>query len=290
MLANFFKLNTPFTVFETQQELVDRLLNSNDLRDVLFQPDTLGPPNTTKPNNPYTDKTFTNVSFSKTTISGVIFRNCLFVDCLFIGTHFENCQFRGCTFKDCNTYQVRFTDTYVDPSVFEGMLDPVEHSNMGLYLFQQLYNTSKEQNQPGFADTAEFNRNKWTRYDLNHRYHGRKWNREYILNWLANYLFYITAGYGIRSKFLAVWAVFVVVVSVSVNFFMWESLVIIGKNGFVQEREFIDVLYYTATIPAGVGDFTPGSGLGRLMFLGEAFFGLIVFSLFATWLVKRAMR
>ena len=62
------------------------------------------------------------------------------------------------------------------------------------------------------------------------------------------------------------------------------------REGRRCRREFVEVLYYTATIPSGVGDFTPASDIGRLIFLGEAFLGLVIVSLFVTWLVKRALR
>lgn len=214
MLTDFFKLNPPVTVFKDQLKLTRLLRNSNDLRNVLFQPDTLGPPDTTNAIRPFTDKTFTNVSFAKTTITGVTFRDCVFVDCLFIGTRFVNCEFHGCTFKGCNPHKIVFENTYIDPSVFEGMLDPVEHSNIGMHLFQQLYNNSMETHQPEFADTAEFNRSKWNRYVLNHRYSGwKKKDPQYIVGWLTNYLFYILVGYGIRFKFLA--ALMSIVIAVS---------------------------------------------------------------------------
>ena len=291
MLKDFFKLNLPFTVFKEQLELTKPLSNSNDLRNVLFQPDTLRPPDTTNTDSPFAEKTFTNVSFSKTTITGIIFRNCAFVDCLFIGTHFVNCEFHGCTFIGCNPHKAVFTNTYINPSVFEGMLDPVEHWNIGIHLFQQLYDNSTDMHQPEFANTAEFNRSKWNRYVLNHRYpRWKKKNPHYFVGWLTNYLFYILAGYGIRSKFLAAWTSIVVAGSLGVNFLLWDSLSIVGRDGPAGEREFVEVLYYTATIPGGVGDFTPASDMGRLIFLGEAFLGLVIVSLFVTWLVKRALR
>ena len=291
MLTNFFKLNSPFTVFESQLDLTNPLRNSNDLRDVLFQPDTLGPPDTTTADSPFTDKTFTNVSFAKTTITGVVFRGCAFVDCLFIGTRFVDCAFHDCTFKGCNPHKVVFKDTYIDPAVFEGMLDPVEHWNIGIYLFQQLYNNSTETRQREFANTADFNRSKWNRYLLNHRYSGwKKIKPEYIIRWLTNYLFYILAGYGIRSRFLAAWTFLVVAGSIGGNFLLWDCLGVVGRDGVAGEKEFITVLYYTATIPSGLGDFTPTSDVGRSVFLGEAFLGLVVVSLFVTWLVKRALR
>lgn len=291
MLKDFFKLNSPIKVFKDEEELTKSLRNSNDLRNVLFQPDTLGPPDTTNRDSPFTGKTFTNVSFAKTTITGVIFRDCSFIDCLFIGTHFVSCEFHRCTFKGCNPHKVVFKDTYINPSVFEGMLHPVEHSNIGINLFQQLYNNSTQMHQPEFADTAEFNRSKWLRYNLNYQYPGwKKKDPKFISEWLKNYLFYILAGYGIRSKFWVAWGSIVLVISVAVNFFSWDCLRITGRDGLVVEREFIKALYYTVTIPVGVGDLTPASGIGRLIFLGEAFWGLVVLSLFVTWLVKRAMR
>ena len=237
MLANFFKLNCPFTDFEDQLRLTGILANSNDLRDVLFRPDTLVPTDTTIANSPFMGKTFTNVSFSKTEISGVIFRNCTFVDCLFIGTRFVDCEFHDCTFTGCNPHKVVFKNTYVDPRVFEGMLDPVKHSNIGIHLFQQLYENSTEMRQREFANSAEYNRYKWQRYLLNYRYKGwKKKNLQYIMRWLTNYLFYILAGYGIRSKFLAAWASIAVAVSMGVNFLWWDSLSVVGNAGLAEER------------------------------------------------------
>ena len=290
MLENFFRLNSPFVVFDEQEKLINPLLNSNDLRDVLFKPDELKYPFPTTPNNPFIGKTFTNISFSKTTISGVIFRDCEFVDCLFIGTRFVDCEFHNCNFKGCNPHKVTFRNTYINPSAFEGVLDPVEHWNIGMHLFQQLYDNAIDSRQREFANTAEFNRSKWKRYVLDHEYPG--WDRKspkYLWEWSKNFLYYILAGYGIRAKFLAAWAFLVATISVSINFLFWDSLNVVGKNGPVGSRDVIEVLYYTATIPSGLGDFTPTSSLGRLIFLGEAFFGLVIISLFATWIVKRAL-
>ena len=170
------------------------------------------------------------------------------------------------------------------------MLDSDKYSNIGLDLFQQLYNNSREQNQREFTNTAEFNRNKWNRYVLNYRYNGAKKTPQYILEWLSNYLFYLLAGYGIRFKFIAIWAFVIAGGSVGFNFFCWDLLSVVEKDVTAAKREFVDVLYYTATIPAGVGDFTPTSEVGKLIFLGEVFVGLAVFTLFATWLVKRTLR
>lgn len=266
--------------------------NSNDLRNVLFRPDKLLPADPRYAVLRFTNKSFNNVSFAKTTISRVIFTNCKFEDCLFIGTTFIDCEFHECTFKGCNSHKVAFENTYIDPSVFEDMLDPVDHWNIGIHLFQELYDNSIKMNQREFADAAEFNRSKWRRYLLNHRYAGWKerTSLKYIKGWLTNYLFYIFAGYGIRFRFLAFWMSIAIAVSVGVNLFFLDSLNIVGRDGPVVEKQVVDVLYYTATIPTGIGEFASASDFGRWVFLIEAFVGFIIASLFVTWLVKRALR
>ena len=291
MLKDFFKLNCPYIEFQSQEELTEPLLTSNDLRDVLYRPGRLDPPETTRPNNPFRNKTFTNVIFRDTTISGVEFRDCKFVDCLFIGTQFKNCQFHGCSFEGCNPHKAIFEDTYIDPAVFEGMLDPYEHWNIGIHLFQELYDNATKMHHREFSRTADFNRSKWNRYVLNHRYPGwEKTKPKYILEWSANFLYYIFAGYGIRSKFLFAWTSFLLVGAVLINFILWDSLGVVGRDGFATQREFTEVLYYTATIPTGLGDFTPTSDLGRIIFLFETLLSLGTISFFVNWLVKQASR
>ena len=173
---DFFRLEGDYDTLNSEEELTNHLRRSTDLRNVLFFPETLAP-HTRNEDNPFVGKTFTNVSFSHTRISGVIFRNCKFVKCLFIGTRFVDCEFHSCSFEGCNPYRVEFKNTYIDPRVFEGMLDPVKYSNIGMYLFQNLYENSTERNQLEFVRSAEFNRYKWSRYVLNYRYAERsKWD------------------------------------------------------------------------------------------------------------------
>ena len=296
MLANFFRLNGEPKDCCTLEEFIILLSNSTGLRDIVFRPPSLSLEGPGVPSGLFDKQTFSNVSFSWTTISGVVFRDCAFTDCLFNGTRFVDCEFHGCTFEGCNPNKVTFDNTYINPSVFERMLDPVEHWNIGVHLFQQLYKNSMNMHQREFSNSAEFNLQKWNRYVLNNRYSkkvnpdGKNKDIRYFTEWLVNYSFYIFAGYGIRTKFLVVWAFVVVAGSVGANFCWWDSLGVVGKNGSAVERRFIDVLYYTLTIPAGIGDLIPASDWGKLVFTIEVLLGLIVVSLFATWLVKRAIR
>ena len=290
MLTSFFKLNGKPRELLKQEDLISHLEISNDVRNVLYIPDTLSV-RTSNASNPFVKKSFNNVSFSQTTVTGAIFRECKFEDCLFVGTSFVNCEFHKCSFKGCNPHRVTFENTYIDPSVFEGMLDPVKYSNIGMRLFQHLYDNSMDMRQREFANSAEFNRSKWKRYVLNHEYRG--WNKmkpRYWVEWIANYSFYAIAGYGIRARFIFAWAFVVMFMSLGINYCYWQSFNVLGKNGAVSEREFITVLYYTATIPYGVGELTPASSIGRIFFLGEAILGFVILSVFVTWLVKRALR
>ena len=292
MLKNFFTLNTSFTRMESQHELTSVLRIASGLDSVLFQPDTLTIEHLLPDQRSlFTGKIFNNVSFAKTRICGITFRNCTFTDCLFIGTQFINCEFHDCNFIGCNPFKVEFNNTYINPAVFEGMLDPVEHWNIGISLFQELYKNAMNMHQRDFARTAEFNENKWRRYLLTHRNPGwKKAEPQFILKWLINVLFYVFAGYGIRAKFLLFWAVVFATGSVSTNFLLWDSLKVVGRDGVVPERNLIGVLYYTATTFARFGDFVPGSDLGKLVFVVETFLGIVLVSLFVAWLIRQALR
>ena len=286
MLADFFKLNAPFTVIEDHDKLTSVLRISSGLDSVLFRPDNLATEHLNNQRNLFTNKTFNNVSFAKTRICGITFR-----DCLFIGTQFINCEFHDCNFKGCNPFKIEFTNTYIDPAVFEGMLDSVDHWNIGISLFQQLYKNAMDMHQRDFARTAEFNENKWRRYLLTHRNPGwMKARPQFIVRWLINVLFYIFAGYGIRARFLLLWAIVLASGSVSTNFFLWDNLGVVGRDGVSPARNVIGVLYYTVTTFARFGDLTPGSDVGKLVFVVETFLGIVLLSLFVAWLIRQALR
>ena len=291
MLANFFQLNGNCDKFKDHGQLVSAFRNSNELLNVEFRPKTLTVEHLGKQRTLFTDKTFKNVSFSKTVISGITFRRCTFEDCLFIATQFINCEFHECKFLSCNPHKIEFKDSYIDPSVFQGMLNKKEHSNIGIHLFQQLYKNAKDTGQPKYMRTAEFNMRKWERYVLDYKYPGwRKLGRSCFGEWTTNALAYVFVGYGIRARFWLIWAMVVGLLSVSSNFVWWDCLDVVGPNGQGVDRTFVDVLFYTASTFGGFGNLGPGSIVGRLVFMIEAGFGLIILGLFLRWLLRLALR
>ena len=173
VLDDYFYLNEPYTKYRSVDQLKNVLINSNDLRDVMFLPRTLTLKDLGEDLDLFTDKTFTNVSFSKTDISGVSFTRCTFIDCLFINTKIDDCEFHRCNFDGCNPFRIEINSTYIDPRVFEGMINKSKHANVGIHLFQQLYDNAVKTNQPNFARTAEFNMRQWERHILSYRYSDR---------------------------------------------------------------------------------------------------------------------
>ena len=291
MLETFFALNEPYDTFKASNELTAILRNSNGLKDVKYQPDTLKFADLDVPRRFFEGKTFTNVSFAKTEISGIIFRDCKFIDCLFMGTRFIDCRFHNCTFDGCNPHKIEFANTYIDPGVFEGMLHKVDHSNIGIHLFQQLYKNAMETEQRKFARTAEFNMQKWERYNFDHEFpRWKKFKTIRIVEWLQNVLFWVLAGYGIRPKFLGGWAIVFAVASVGGNYIWWNDLKVAGLGGPVSERTLFEVVYYTATSLGGFSGLSPGSDVGKSFFLVQAVFGFMLVSLFIRWLVRQALR
>ncbi|RYZ66801.1 MAG: hypothetical protein EOP09_12120, partial [Proteobacteria bacterium] len=93
---------------------------------------------------------FWNVSFSKTIVRYIEFKDCNFEQCLFIGTQFDDCRFTDCIFLDNNTHRVEFIDCYIDPASFEFCILNLEHSNIGVHLFQEILRNSRQQSQPEF--------------------------------------------------------------------------------------------------------------------------------------------
>ena len=287
MLTNFFKLNIPFTTYKTESELLRAFENSDHLRDVLYEPDTLAP---ARPRNRFQNKSFHNVSFAKTKISGVEFTNCTFKDCLFIGARFEECEFHGCSFEGCNPYKVTFEKTYIDPKCLEKMLKPREHSNIGVNLFQQLMRNSVDMHQPDFAITSEFNFRKWQRHQLLHKIRTKQVSRwSYPVKWLPDFLFYLFAGYGLRAKFFLAWTIALLILLVGFNSVFWNRFVMMGSDGPVKDSSLVEVLYFSiVTITTlGFGDLMPRSNFGMLAVSAQALLGITWMAILATIIVKK---
>ena len=110
MLRDFFRLNEPFSRFESE-EFSQHLRTSKHICNVYYAPDTLQ-------DRKIKSVTFENVSFSKTQLLRLTFNECIFVDCLFIGTQFNSVEFHDCEFRNCNFFKSVFRNVYAKPQQF----------------------------------------------------------------------------------------------------------------------------------------------------------------------------
>lgn len=293
MLDKFFQLNHSDDMKEVAKagELIEMLQNADHVKDIVLKAESLKKEDLGDRKEIFTKKTFENISFSRTDIIGIRFNECTFKDCLFVGTRFVDCGFRKCSFNGCNPHKIEFNNTYIDPNVFKNTLDTKEHANIGVYLFQQLYKNATEMEQHKFARVAEFNFNKWQRFLLNYKFRKNEISRtQYCFEWLPNWLFHRIAGYGLQFKQFAMSAIIVASVFIAINYVLWNHLGVVGPDHVAQERGIVIVIYYTVTMLGRFGDLAPGSGIGRILFLFETFFGLVFVALFLTWLGKQVWK
>ena len=103
-------------------------------------------------------------------------------------------------------------------------------------------------------------------------------------------MFYLFAGYGLKVQFFMAWSLFFIVISIGINYYLWDCLRIVGQDQIEQKRNMITVLYYTGGAMGRFGDLVPSSDLGKSLFLIETFLGLFIVALFLTWLGKRVWK
>ncbi len=290
MLSNFFSLNPGFKVIKAENELLDLLRHADAIRDILYEPELLAPP---RPKNKLKGKKFTNVSFTKTELRGIVFTRCSFTDCLFIGTKFVSCEFHDCRFEHCNPYKASFLDTYINPEVFVGTLDPKKHSNIGVWLFQQLMENSVKRQEPEHAQSAQYFFRKWLRFQHTYEYsHGEMGFWPYVRKWLPSFLYDHCAGYGIRmAPFFRLTIVWLLVVTAT-NRFCWKQFGMSISDSPDGTKAWIMSFYYTVVTMTtlGYGDITPQSNAGMLAASLEALLGLIWLSLLASIVIKKVWR
>ena len=263
---------------------------SDAVRDIEYRHCKFSP---ARPNNRIKKKKFTNISFSKTKIANIEFNKCEFIDCLFIGTSFVDCEFHECIFNGCNPHKISFRDTYIDPACFAGMLSPEKHSNIGIWLFQQLLRNSAECRQPAFAQTAQYYFYKWKRYQLGYDYRKNELTRfQYYRRVLPSLLYDHLAGYGIRLLPLARLTSGMLFICTLFNHLAWSMFGMHSSTLDPGTPSIARSIYYTViTITTlGYGDLTPTSDFGLYAASVESLFGVLWLGLIANTIIKRVAK
>lgn len=287
MLADFFALDTPFEKFDEQQ-LASHLKISNDLRCVLYQPEAW-PENIRRVKS----SNFTNVSLSKTNFSEVTFTDCKFEDCLFVGSQFRKVEFHRCWFVNCNFYKTIFEECYIDPGTIRFDKKYREtHSNIGVHVFQQLYENSSKSRQNEFEMKADIRFHKWKRWQsIYDRKKGRISNFQWFRGWVVNFIYEWLTGFGYKPmRFIIATIVFLFILSLFNMMVLREGLMVEGHP--MAEMTLMDSISYTFSTLTGrrFVTFLPYSLPAKILGISEALVGIGWLGLFTSLLVKRFLK
>ena len=289
MLKDFFKLNGSPGRIETN-EFLSHLERSDHLKNVIYFPEELF---IDRPKNKLKNKVFENVSFSKTIVKNINFINCRFEDCLFIGTEFIACEFHGCVFKCCNPYQAQFKQTYLNPIHFAKTLNPKEHSNIGIILFQKLMANFIELKQHQLSKLSEYYFRKWKRYQLCYDYRNNKISEsEFLKKWIPDKFYDLFAGYGLRAAPFIGWTLIIFVLVIFVNHLLWNNFGMQGDLNGIDKPNLITTFYYTVITLStlGYGDITPSTYLGMAFAGIESILGIIWLAILASVIIRKIVR
>jgi hypothetical protein len=287
MLSDFFKLDEPFVVFD-EIKLADHFKTSHDLRSVLYQPDEwLNQQKRVK------SFSFTNVSFSKTKFSGVTFTECRFEDCLFIGSTFSNVEFHRCKFINCNLFKTTFDNCYIDPVIiyFDKKYRRFA-ANIGVHIYQQLYENSSKTRQSDFAMKADFEFRRWKRWQLRYDQKVGKINRfDRALKWSSSLAYEWLAGFGYKP-----WRFVIATVLVFTTVSLLNMNVLPGAlthdGTTVGNMTLPDAIFYTYSMMTALGFSTivPKTDFAKILAVSEALVGIGWLGIFTSLLVKRFIK
>jgi hypothetical protein len=300
MLNDFFRLNGQYRIFNTQQELINQLGISNDLRNVLYNPSSLVSTGQ-HPKLKIRNISFTNVSFSKTQIKQIVFINCKFEDCLFIGTEIDDCEFHNTTFKNCNPYKITIRNTYVNPKSFEECILKITNSNIAVHLFQQLLNNSDDKLQSKFGRIAEYNFKRWQDRLTISKYRHKKpypisfW--QFLLSYPINALYRLTFGYGLRLKNFILTFIVIFISFFLINAHNWKDYSLQKKDIKIEafnsdSSNFHSNFFYTLDATTKIVDsqFQATSNNGMVWLTIENLFGFILLSGLITIILNRLVK
>lgn len=300
MLNDFFRLNGQSRIYTTQQQLVNQLEISQDLRNVLYQPSLLEP-SEQHPKLKIKNTKFTNVSFSKTKIKNVVFIDCEFEDCLFIGTELLDCEFHNTSFKNCNPYKISINKTYINPKSFENCIKGIENSNIAVHLFQQLLNNSDDKLQSKFGRAAEYNFKKWQdRLTINKYWYKQPYSIsiwQFLWVYPINSLYRMTFGYGLRLKNFIFTFVIIFVSFFFINAYNWKDYALEKKDVQIEafnsdSSNIHSNFFYTLDATTKIVDsqFQATSNKGMIWLAIENLFGFILLSGLITIILNRLVK
>jgi hypothetical protein len=290
MLKDFFNLNDAEKLkeFKTADDFLGHFQNSTSLQHATIEPGLR------ISEKGFKDIAFENVRLSKVVFERVTFTRCEFRDCLFVGSEFIDCEFHSCRFVDCNTHKFTLRNVYLDPRSFSlNYAYRKSASNIGVYLFQELYKNAREGHLSHFAPFADIERRRWRRYQLWYEIGQRDKKRtqtarqiaaDIIFDALAKY------GYGPLRFFMLSLVAFVCVALVGKV--LWGYMGIQHGDTVITEVSVIESLYYCMSLITSLGFFEliPTTLVGKAFAVFCTLFGVSWLAVFTAILVRRVLR
>lgn len=288
----FFRLAEPYSELTSASEFWDAVGGKEEsvVENLLYRPDkleSLEPPKKWLVRN----KTFRNFSFAKTLISLLEFTDCRFEGCIFIGSIIVNCRFNNCAFVNCNFYRSQIESCHIDPKAFAKCLDHTRYANIGVGLYQELLQNSRQQAQPEFTNDAQYQFLRWKRHlrwdDIKNSNTGFMTKCLKSFSILPSWMFEKTAGSGVRFSNLAVTSALVLSALTIVNYSFRSAFGLVLGGEPVQS--FIECFYFSTIVVTtlGFGDITPTTDLGRIVVALEAMVGFLTFTLLVSMAFRR---
>jgi hypothetical protein len=297
MLDDFFKLNAAQSLLTIADStaLQAHFKHSSSLQNASlglnFEAQQIG----------FVNVSFTNVRLSRARFAQVTFRQCSFEDCLLIGTRFDECEFHECSFRNCNTHKISIKNVYIDPRAFKfESVYKRKYSNIGAYLFQQLFQNATHTHQTVFAAAADVEKRRWFRRQMLWNLRTRRSSNGFgwikrvsiMLRILKDFAFDLTAkyGYGPLRFILASAGAFCLVGIVAQK--SWPALAIRHDDTPIPIVGFSQALYYCMQLATTLGfsDLRPNTAYGWSFSIGCALLGITWAGLFTAILVRRVIR
>jgi hypothetical protein len=289
VLNDFFRLNPNggMLVLADGPALIAHFRNSRSLQHAIVTPGA------EVARGKFKDYTFENVALSHLTFHETTFTNCTFQDCLLIGAVFIDCEFHRCHFNNCNTYKLRLEKIYIDPDSFSFAKQYCSTaSNVGVDLFQTLYENSMSTHQSLFASSADVERRRWRRYQWWYDFRKRNAPRSILWQIAKNLTFDVTAKYGYSPvRFMGLSALLFLLISWFTKTY-WTCMGVSRAGTPIEQVSYLDSLYYSMLLVTTLGfsDLMPSTNSGKLFAIFCAVFGISWMALFTAILIRRVIR
>jgi hypothetical protein len=188
---------------------------------------------------------------------------------------------------------VTFEECYLDPGAID--IDKsyrIAHANIGVHLYQQLYEDAAKQRQSDFAMKADIEFRKWKRWQLVYDEHVGKIGRgERIAKTTFSILYELLTGFGYRPlRFIVATLALFTAVSLFNMIVLPERIKIDGN--LVGDVGFADSVFYTFSMMTVLGFSTivPQTSFAKILAVAQALAGVGWLGLFTSLLVKRFIK